>query len=236
MKKIKILKQEIQKWNWSVFGDINKQLKDAEEKVLQASINSDKNPMDLQLLNNLVTARGEPEVLSDKQREILQKNSRVNWIKEGASNSRFFHVNLKIRQAQNAIVELENKEGNIISNQNLIVETLIAHFEDKFKFQEGNFSPGIFQDIPKVITEEDNQIMDVIPSYEEIKRDVYELDPDSAPGPDGFAGWFYRYAWDIIGIELVDAIKYCWRGGFIPQGFNANFILLLPKVKNAKRT
>ncbi|XP_026447563.1 uncharacterized protein LOC113348073 [Papaver somniferum] len=38
-----------------------------------------------------------------------------------------------------------------------------------------------------------------------------------------------------MGNDLTKAIQYCWRGGFIPQGFNAIFLLLLPKVKNAKK-
>ncbi|XP_026378724.1 uncharacterized protein LOC113273178 [Papaver somniferum] len=196
MKKLKILKQEIKKWNWTSFGDITKKIKEAEDKVLQAALISDKNLMNLHLLNNLVTARGELEVLSDKQKEILQQKSRVKWLKEGASNSRFFHVNLKIRQAQNAIVELENADENIIYDQKHIDESLISHFEDKFKYQEVQFTPGIFQYIPRVLSDEDKQVLDDVPTYEEIKKAVYDLDPDSAPGTDGFAGWFFRFAWE----------------------------------------
>ncbi|XP_026429066.1 uncharacterized protein LOC113325041 [Papaver somniferum] len=156
------------------------------------------------LLNNLVTARGKQEVLVKQQKEINQQKSRVKWLKEGASNSNFFHINMKLRQSQNVIVELEDENGNIV-------------------------------DIPHLVSEEENVFLDAIPSDEEVKRAAFEIDPDSAPGPDGFVGWFYRYAWEIMGNDLTKAIQYCWRCGFIPQGFNANFLLLLPKVNNAKK-
>ncbi|XP_026436618.1 uncharacterized protein LOC113334620 [Papaver somniferum] len=62
------------------------------------------------------------------------------------------------------------------------------------------------------------------------------MDPNSSPGPDGFPGSFYRFSWDIICQDLIDAIQYCWRCIFIPRGMNSSFIFLLPKVAGAKRT
>ncbi|XP_026451383.1 uncharacterized protein LOC113351656 [Papaver somniferum] len=92
-----------------------------------------------------------------------------------------------------------------------------------------------FQDIPQLVNAEDNQILEAVPSDEEVKQAVFNLNPDSAPGPDGFEGWFYKHAWGINGKDLTISIQYCRREGFIPQGFNANFLLLQPKVKNAKK-
>ncbi|XP_026459728.1 uncharacterized protein LOC113360434 [Papaver somniferum] len=233
MSKLKILKKEIQLWNWNTFGDVIKKLKQAEEQVLQATLLSNKNPENTVLLNNLVTARGKQEVLIEQQKEINQQKSRVKWLKEGASNSNFFHINMKLRQTQNAIVELEDENGNIVVDQQKIADILINHFEEKFKFQEVRYNQEFFQDIPQLVSEEENMFLDAIASDEEVKNAVFDLDPDSAPGPDGFAGWFYRYAWKIMGKDLTKAIKYCWRGGFIPQGFNiisSRFGSLIQKI------
>ncbi|XP_026447075.1 uncharacterized protein LOC113347618 [Papaver somniferum] len=194
MSKLKILKIDIKEWNWFMFGNVTQKLKIAEEEVLIASLASDQHPEDTMLLNNLVTARGKLEVLTQQQKEITQHKSRVMWLKDGASNSKFFHVNLKIRQTQNMIVELENEEGKIIYNHKEIADTLVRHFEDKFKFQEVEIAHQYLNNIPKVVDEEDNKMMDTTPSNCEIKKTFFELNPDSAPGYDGFAGWFYRFA------------------------------------------
>ncbi|XP_026459810.1 uncharacterized protein LOC113360520 [Papaver somniferum] len=53
--------------------------------------------------------------------------------------------------------------------------------------------------------------------------------------PDGFSGWFYKCAWNIIGEDFIKSIQCCWSKGFIPTGMNSNFLMLLPKVKNVKR-
>ncbi|XP_026378818.1 uncharacterized protein LOC113273289 [Papaver somniferum] len=60
------------------------------------------------------------------------------------------------------------------------------------------------------------------------------MDPESAPGPDGFSGIFYRSCWDIIKTDLVDAIQFSWRRKFIPKGMNSSFLVLLPKNQGAK--
>ncbi|XP_026459802.1 uncharacterized protein LOC113360512 [Papaver somniferum] len=61
------------------------------------------------------------------------------------------------------------------------------------------------------------------------------MDADSSPGPDGFPGSFYRFAWNIFGQDLIKAIQYCWRCKFIPKCMNSNFLFLLPKVQGAKK-
>ncbi|XP_026419631.1 uncharacterized protein LOC113315585 [Papaver somniferum] len=144
-------------------------------------------------------------------------------------------LNNLIRQAQNTIVKLEKQEGGITYNQEEIADILVKHFEDKFTYQEVNFATNIFNDIPIVANEDDNFLLEVTPKAEEIREAIFELNPDSVTGPDGFAGWFYREVWEIIGEDFINVIQFWWSRGFIPNGLNANFLLLLPKVKNAKR-
>ncbi|XP_026410376.1 uncharacterized protein LOC113305570 [Papaver somniferum] len=131
MSKLKRLKKDIQLWNWNSFGDVTKKLKQAEKEVLKATLLSDRNPLDLNLLNNLVTSRGKQEILLDQQKEVT-------------------------------------------------------------------FATNIFRDIPIMVTNDDNTFLEATPKADEIREAVFELNPESAPGPDGFAGWFYREVWDII--------------------------------------
>ncbi|XP_026416499.1 uncharacterized protein LOC113311932 [Papaver somniferum] len=164
----------------------------------------------------------------------LQK-SREHWIKEGAANTRFFHTSIKTRHTANAITKLEDESGVIITDQYMVASTLENYFKDKFKFKEVNFIDGVFDAIPKVVSSEDNKMLENILSAQEIKEAVFSMNADSAPSPDGFSGFFYRYAWEVIGEGVINAIRYCWKRDFIPRGLNSNFLFLLPKVKGARR-
>ncbi|XP_026396268.1 uncharacterized protein LOC113290895 [Papaver somniferum] len=80
----------------------------------------------------------------------------------------------------------------------------------------------------------DNLYLEECPNEEEIKRVVFNLNADSAPGPDGFTRIFYRAAWEIIKGNFLEAIQFCWRNNIIPSGMNSKFLVLIPKIKGAK--
>ncbi|XP_026399587.1 uncharacterized protein LOC113295466 [Papaver somniferum] len=80
-------------------------------------------------------------------------------------------------------------------------------------------------------TTSDQAMLDAVPSNAEIKSIIFEMDPESAPGPDSFYGIFYRYCWEIICNDPVAAIQFCWERKFIPKGLNSNFLVLLPKCQ-----
>ncbi|XP_026390091.1 uncharacterized protein LOC113285383 [Papaver somniferum] len=196
---------------------------------------SDQNPLNEDLLANLVAAQNEHATREVQANTLMRLKSRAKWIKDGSANTAYFHARMKIRQARNTISELEDANGNIISDQSQIADTLVKHFQQKFEAQDVDVSEELLDVIPSVITYEDQEMLDSIPTTEEIKKIVFEMDSDSAPGPDGFPGSFYKSCWDIIQLDLKDAIQFCWRRRFIPKGLNSNFLTLIPKCAGAKK-
>ncbi|XP_026442645.1 uncharacterized protein LOC113342265 [Papaver somniferum] len=234
MNKLKRLKKILKAWNWEVFGDVKANLAKVEEKVLEEILKSNNDPTNINLLNNLVTARGEYDMAAHNYHTFLRDKARINWIKEGDINSKFFHTSIKLRQSQNSITELEDSSGNIITDQKGIVDNLIDHFNKKFEYQTVQIRESIFYVVPQVITDEDNSLLEGLPDENEIKNAIFDLKQDSAPGPDGFTGTFYRAAWDTIKKDMVEVIHYCWKNNIIPSGMNSNFLVLIPKIKGAK--
>ncbi|XP_026384092.1 uncharacterized protein LOC113279630 [Papaver somniferum] len=185
-------------------------------------------------LNNLVKAQNEHASREVQANTLLRQKSRIKWIKEGAANKSFFHTNMKNRNSKNMICELEDKYGNVIVDQEKIADLLVNHFQENFKYKLVDCTDNLLDVIPKVINEEDQKMLDNIPDEEEIKKVVFDIDPENAPGPDGFSGIFYRSCWEIIKNDLVNAIQFCWRRNFILKGMKSSFLFLLPKVQGAK--
>ncbi|XP_026410463.1 uncharacterized protein LOC113305660 [Papaver somniferum] len=95
---------------------------------------------------------------------------------------------MKIRNARNMINEIEDNEGNVLANQDQIAQHLANHFQKKFESAPVEIAAELLEVIPKVINEEDHRMLDFIPEEEEIKATIFDMDPESAPGPDGFSG------------------------------------------------
>ncbi|XP_026410465.1 uncharacterized protein LOC113305662 [Papaver somniferum] len=201
--KLKRLKKALNDWNWKVFGNIHTHIKEAEVKVQEAMLNSDRNPFDEPTLSKLIEAQN---IYNTKE----------------------------VQQARNLISLLEDGDGEIITDQDKIVEKLVKHFEQKFKFQQVVIDQSLLNTIPAVITSMDQNMLDAIPYEEEIKKTVFSMDPYSSPGPDGFSGCFYKTFWSIVQKDVIQAVQLCWRRRFIPKGLNSNFLVLIPKIEGAK--
>lgn len=46
----------------------------------------------------------------------MRAKARVKWVKEGSANTTFFHTTMRVRKAYDTIAELEDADGNIVTN------------------------------------------------------------------------------------------------------------------------
>jgi hypothetical protein len=82
---------------------------------------------------------------------------------------------------------------------------------------------------------EANGILTAEHSEEEVRKAIFQMEHNKAPGPDGFPTEFYQTFWDIIKADLLDLFN-CLHAGQL-ELFCLNFgeIILLPKINEAKR-
>lgn len=60
------------------------------------------------------------------------------------------------------------------------------------------------------------------------------MEPNKAPGPDGFSIHFYRICWDIIKFDLLRMIKGFENKAKVGGGTNSTFLALIPKEVNPR--
>jgi hypothetical protein len=91
------------------------------------------------------------------------------------------------------------------------------------------------EDIPKLIDETTNNLLIMIPSLAEVKKVVFDLNHDGVPGPDGFHACLFQTFWDIIQHDVYAALLEFFHTSWLPLDFNANSLVLIPKVPNADK-
>ncbi|WOL20430.1 reverse transcriptase [Canna indica] len=60
---------------------------------------------------------------------------------------------------------------------------------------------------------------------------TFSLNPDSAPGSDGFTGHFFRRYWHKLGPEITKAATSFFTSRKLLKSFNHTLIALIPKQK-----
>ncbi|VFQ66831.1 unnamed protein product [Cuscuta campestris] len=84
-------------------------------------------------------------------------------------------------------------------------------FGNVFDKAEPSASPDLYEQfldaIPSLVDQRHNDYLMCLPTEEEIKLIIWEMDPNSAAGPDGFNITFFKCCWDFIKSDVVSACQ-----------------------------
>jgi hypothetical protein len=134
------------------------------------------------------------------------------------------------------IHSLIQDEGTIEGLDNLKLY-ITNYYKNLFgALEEGNFSMDESQtnDMPQVSVEENN-LLTAEYSEEEVRKAIFQMGHNKAPGRDDFPAEFDHIFWDTIKVDLL-ALFSCLHAGQL-ELFRLHFgeIILLPKVNEAER-
>jgi mannosylglycoprotein endo-beta-mannosidase len=164
------------------------------------------------------------------------QRSKSKFILEGDSNTRYFHSVANGRHRRKRIHSLSQDEGMIEGLDNL-KSYITNYYKNLFGApEEGNFSLDETRtdDIPQVSTEE-NDLLTAEYSEEEVRKAIFQMEHNKAPGPDGFPAEFYQTFWDTIKGDLLELFGSLHAGQLELFRLNFGEIILLPKVNEAER-
>jgi hypothetical protein len=164
------------------------------------------------------------------------QRSKNQFIHEGDSNTHYFHSVSNGRHRKKRIHTLVQDEGTIEGIDNL-KKYITSYYKNLFgASEEGNFfmDESQIDDIPQVSVEENN-FLTAEYSEEEVRKAIFQMEHNKAPGTDGFPTEFYQNFWNTIKSDLLDLFC-CLHAGQL-ELFRLNFgeIVLLPKVNEAER-
>jgi hypothetical protein len=172
--------------------------------------------------------------LFEREEIMARQRSRAEWLREGDRNTAFFHSRASARKKTNHISSLTRDDGSKCEDQSGI--KLIVHdFYEKLFSSEPTISMDeVLHAIPHKVDDHMNEHLTQPYSNDEIKTALFQMGPTKAPGPDGFPALFYQTHWDLIHVEICDAVRSFLSGDDIPDGFCDFVIVLIPKVSRAK--
>ncbi|GJR45107.1 RNA-directed DNA polymerase, eukaryota [Tanacetum coccineum] len=170
--------------------------------------------------------------LNKKDSIDLAQKAKVKWAIEGDENFKYFHGIVNKKRRSLAIKGIL-KDGEWIDNPNHFKAEFYHHFSSRFSQPEWARVPLVVN-FPKRLSVDLASDLELEVSSDEIKKAVWDCGLDKSPGPDGFTFEFFKKHWSIVGCDVISAIKEFFSSSSIPNGCNASFIALIPKVLDAK--
>ncbi|XP_027148760.1 uncharacterized protein LOC113749274 [Coffea eugenioides] len=166
-----------------------------------------------------------------RQEELFWgQKARVNWLREGDKNTSFFHAVVAGRRKRNTITTLQKEGGGWCDSEEEVLGEITGYFGNLFTSSNPEASTSIFQCIPQVITDHMNSQL-IRPITElEVKKAVFSLHPNKAPGPDGMSSVFFQKFWHIVKKDVIAAISSFFHSGNLLKAINETCITLIPKI------
>eukprot|EP00253_Pinus_taeda_P011111 PITA_11111 len=230
--KLKHLKSQIKRWNQETFGnifqaqqDLNKEMKELQQQIITGGHNERTLEQEQRIRNQLEERR--------KQEEILWKQkSRIRWLKEGERNTKFFHRTTVQRRMHNNISFIQKQGGERVEKHDEIEQEFLRHLRQVHQEPLIDRRPAIekiTQNVPKIITEEHNELLlsPILP--QEVDAAMNQLKEGKAPGSDGFTTTFFLSFRELIKDEVWQVVEESRTLHWLLPSLNSTFIALIPK-------
>ncbi|KAM1060262.1 hypothetical protein TB1_024191 [Malus domestica] len=226
--KLKIIKKKLQSWSKEVFGDTERNLKEAHAKLEEIDFKEGREGLDPDLKRKREETRFLVEDLAWKEEVKWRQRSKVEWAKDGDGNTRFFHKVASGRRKRNFIERLETEDGRMVEGVEEIENEIIHFFKSLFSSNEEecwgldgiNWCP---------INANEADWLERPFEEAEVKKAVFDCGNDKSPGPDGFSLQMFQSCWDILKADILKVLEEFFESGIINAVTNETYICLIPK-------
>ncbi|KAL0293137.1 UNVERIFIED_CONTAM: hypothetical protein Sangu_3244700 [Sesamum angustifolium] len=138
---------------------------------------------------------------------MLQQRAKLRWLKHGDQSSKVFFRKINSTRVKQRVFQITKASGELLTTQHDVTQEFISFFR---------LYLGLASLAPVTLSE--------------VKEAFFDIDVESAPGPDGFTSAFYRAAWPIVGQSMFEAVGEFFRTGKLLKQINTTLLALIPKV------
>uniref|UniRef100_A0A803NH20 DUF4283 domain-containing protein n=1 Tax=Cannabis sativa TaxID=3483 RepID=A0A803NH20_CANSA len=146
-----------------------------------------------QSLTHAAYLLSELDGLLHKDEVYWKQRARVDWLRAGDKNTKFFHRKASIRRKNNFIRNITLPDGSISHDSPTIISQFLNFYTNLFSSQGvcDVAINSILQGISPRLSPEQSVFLDGNFTEAEIKQALFSLLGDKAPGPDGLNPLFY---------------------------------------------
>ena len=171
--------------------------------------------------------------LSHINSSIRWQQSRIQWLREGDANTKFFHGIMSNRQRRN-LIPFFLVNGVLVEGVENVRNAVFTHFSSHFQPQHAN-RPSMESLHFRSLSYREGALLIRHFSVEEVKAAVWDCDNFKCPGHDGVNFGFIKTFRDMLKDDVMRFLMEFHKNGRLAKGINSTFIALIPKVDNPQR-
>nr|TKR98075.1 hypothetical protein D5086_0000206760 [Populus alba] len=203
--KLCILKAALCKFHHQHTKNIASRVATAQTAWQDAQLHMDSNPTSIEAKTIERSCATLYMQLCKDEESLLKQRSRINWLKLGDRNTKFFHNSLLQRQVRNQIHSLQNSTGSVITDQQEMGNLASTYYQQLLSEPQPPFPGSVQHLFPNLISETSSLSMNLPITDEDIKAVLFSIPDNKSLGPDGYNSYFFKHCWSIIGTNFVAA-------------------------------
>ncbi|KAL0420738.1 UNVERIFIED_CONTAM: hypothetical protein Slati_3096700 [Sesamum latifolium] len=162
---------------------------------------------------------------------MLQQRAKMQWMKGGDQCSRVLFRKVTSRRAAKRIFQIFDATRQTFTDPKGVSAAFVCFYQ---QLLGGNWTRRAL-DLTylrpwarHIISADEAQTLIRPFTREEVKADLFDIEEDRAPGPDGYSSGFFKVAWPIIGDEVTRAVLDFFATGRLLKQVNATLLTLIP--------
>ncbi|KAJ4769324.1 RNA-directed DNA polymerase (reverse transcriptase)-related family protein [Rhynchospora pubera] len=227
--KNQLLQERLNNWHKSTFPSVNVHLENAKHFIALFNSVEETRALSSLEMRVRVLAKERAYHLACILESRWHQRARIQWLKNGDRNTRYFHATASAKLRKKHISSLI-VDGETLVNPSHILQA----FTDFYKNLLGKSDPVfpcslhlLYGHQPTIL-----QLGDQFTS-QEVHHAVMKLANNKASGPDGLPNEFVREKWSVVGQDIMRIFDDLFSLSLNLKDFNRAHIILLPKSQNA---
>lgn len=174
--------------------------------------------------------REEWKIILLQEESLWSQKSRVDWLRAGDENTKYFHTSTLIGRRRNKILALKNDEDQWVEDREDLKHLAVEFYGQSFSANRevnADFIRGHFLSL-----EEQCRNLEKDVPITETKKALNDIGSWKALGPDSFQAGFYKNTWEVAGLAVHNFVQRVMKGEAISEEAGEALLVLIPKEAN----
>lgn len=126
-----------------------------------------------------------------QEEDHWKQRAKQFWLREGDSNTRFFHLYASARKRNNQLERLKDNNGSWVSDPQGLNSIVLQYFQELFATNIDHYD-SVINAVDPCVSDSDNTELLTPFTVNEFKEAVFSMHQDKSPRPDGFNPTFTK--------------------------------------------